>query len=161
MSELLVLVISFISLSLQSSFFDFYSLLGVKPDLLLISLVFYSIFKGPVRGGITGALIGLLEDLYIGQLIGPCLLIRMLIGVGVGFFSRNIYKESALLPLVILLFATLASNSLFWIYNSLASSWISWSYYVKIVLLQSAYNSIFMPFFYLIKNYASRQEKRI
>ena len=159
MLELLVLIISFISLSLQSSFFDTYAFLGIKPDLLLVSLVFYAIFKGPLKGGIIGACLGLLEDLYIGQILGPCLLIRLLIGAGVGFFSRNIYKESVLIPLFILLFATLASNSFFWIYHSLSSSYISWTYYLKVVLLQSAYNALFTPFFYFIKAYARKSEK--
>lgn len=159
MLELLVLIISFIGLSLQSSFFATYAFLGIKPDLLLVLLVFYAIFKGPVRGGITGACLGLLEDLYIGQVLGPCLLIRLLIGAGVGFFSRNIYKESALIPLLVLLFATLASNTCFWIYYSLSSGYISWTYYLKVVFLQSAYNAIFIPFFYLIKAYARKLEK--
>jgi rod shape-determining protein MreD len=71
--ELFIIVISFIGLIMQSSFFDYFSLLGVKPDIVLTTIVFYSVFKGPVKGGSVGAMMGLIEDLLLVSLLGRCL----------------------------------------------------------------------------------------
>ncbi len=160
MLELFIIVISFIGLILQSSFFDYFSLLGVKPDIVLTTIVFYSVFKGPVKGGSVGAMMGLIEDLFIGQFIGPMFVLRLLLGVGVGFFAKNIYKESILLPMLILFSATFLSNAYLWIFYSILKNNISWMYFVKVSLLQGAYNMIFIPFFYLIKRKVLLKENR-
>ena len=151
MFELVVIIISFLGLILQSSYFDYFSLLGVKPDIVLVCIFFYGIFKGPVKGGAIGAFVGLIEDFFVGSFIGPMLLLRLLLGVSIGYFSRNIYKESIIIPMLLLIIATFFSNAYLWIFNSLLKNYISWMYYVKVSILQSAYNMIFMPFFYLFK----------
>jgi len=158
--EALVVIISFIGLILQSSFFDYFSLLGAKPDIVLVCIVFYSIFKGPVKGGIIGGIAGLLEDLFIGNFIGPMLLGRLLLGIAVGYFGKNIYKESIIIPVMVLFIATTFSNAYLWIFNLIFDNPVSWMYFVKISLLQGAYNMIFMPFFYLIKRNVLLKENR-
>jgi len=158
--EFFVIVISFMGLVLQSSFFDYFSLLGVKPDIVLTCIVFYAIFKGPFKAGILGGVLGLIEDLFIGQFIGFMLLIRILLGVGVGYFGKNIYKESIIIPMLILFFATFLSNAFQWIFISITKNYISWMYLVKVSILQGAYNMIFMPFFYLIKRKVLLKENR-
>lgn len=160
MLEFFVIVISFMGLVLQSSFFDYFSLLGVKPDIVLTCIVFYAIFKGPFKAGILGGVLGLIEDLFIGQFIGFMLLIRILLGVGVGYFGKNIYKESIIIPMLILFFATFLSNVFQWIFISITKNYISWMYLVKVSILQGAYNMIFMPFFYLIKRKVLLKENR-
>ena len=160
MLEFFVIVISFMGLVLQSSFFDYFSLLGVKPDIVLTCIVFYAIFKGPFKAGILGGVLGLIEDLFIGQFIGFMLLIRILLGVGVGYFGKNIYKESIIIPMLILFFATFLSNVFQWIFISITKNYISWMYLVKVSILQGAYNMIFTPFFYLIKRKVLLKENR-
>lgn len=160
MSEILVIVISFIGLILQSSFFDYFSLLGVKPDIVLICIVFYAIFKGPLKAGILGGFVGLIEDLFIAQIIGPMVLLRLLVGVAVGYFAKNIHKESILVPMVILFTTTVMSNAFQWILASVFKDYISWTYFIKVSLLEGAYNMIFMPFFYLIKRIILSKENR-
>lgn len=160
MLEILVIVISFIGLILQSSFFDYYSLLGVKPDIVLTCIVFYAIFKGPLKGGIMGGITGLIEDLFLGQFIGPMFILRIILGIGVGYFGKNIYKESIILPIIILLIATFISNAFQWIFISITEEYVSWMYFIKVTILQGAFNMIFMPFFYLIKIKVLSKENR-
>ncbi|MDD4342812.1 MAG: rod shape-determining protein MreD [Eubacteriales bacterium] len=160
MLEFVVVICSFIGLILQSSYFDYFSLLGVKPDIVLVCIVFYAVFNGPVKGGIIGAAIGLMEDLFIGHFIGPMLILRLLLGAGVGFFSRNFYKESIIIPMIVLFIATFMSNTFLWIFNSLIKNYISWTYLVKVSILQGTYNMIFMPIFYLIKRRVLLKENR-
>lgn len=160
MLEFVVFICSFIGLILQSSYFDYFSLLGIKPDIVLVCIVFYAVFNGPVKGGIIGAAIGLMEDLFIGNFIGPMLILRLLLGAGVGFFSRNFYKESIIIPMIVLFIATFMSNTFLWIFNSLMKNYISWMYLFKVSILQGAYNMIFMPIFYLIKRRVLLKENR-
>ncbi len=160
MLEFVVIVISFMGLILQSSFFDYFSLLGVKPDIVLTCLVFYAIFKGPLKGGILGGVMGLLEDLFIGQFVGFMLPLRILLGIGVGYFGKNIYKESIIIPMLILFSATFLSNAFQWLFISITKNYISWMYLIKVSILQGAYNMIFIPFFYLIKRKVLSKENR-
>ncbi len=160
MLEFFVVILSFTGLILQSSYFDYFSLLGVKPDIILVCLVFYTVFNGPVKGGIIGAVVGLIEDLFMGQYIGPMLILRLLTGGGVGYFSRNFYKESILIPMAVLFAVSFMSNTFLWIFNSLMKNYISWMYLIKVSLLQGAYNMIFMPIFYLIKRKVLLRENR-
>lgn len=161
--EIVVIVISFLGLILQSSFFEYFSLLGVKPDIVLTCIVFYAVFNGYKKGLLIGGIIGLIEDLFIGQFIGPMIISRMLLGVAVGYFSRNIYKENYIIPIIILFVSTFFSNAFLWIFHSFYKASISFKYFMNVSFLQSIYNLIFMPFFYVI-NYnvflKDKQEKK-
>ncbi len=159
MLEIIVVIISYLGLILQSSFFDYFSIGGVKPDILLTCLVFYSIFNGHKKGMAMGAGLGLLEDLFIGQFIGPMVINRLIIGLAVGFFAKNIYKENYWLPVAILIVTTFLSNFFLWTFYSIFSSPISVGYYLRISMLQSIYNLIFLPFFYVITYHITNKEK--
>ena len=160
MLEIIVIVISFIGLILQGSFFESFSLLGVKPDIVLTCIVFYSVFNGYKKGLIIGGIAGLIEDLLAGQFIGLMMINRMLLGFAVGYFSKNIYKENYVVPILILIFSTFFTNAYLWIFYSLTKGYLSFGYFLHVGFLQSLYNLIFMPFFFVANYNVSLKNKQ-
>ena len=65
--------------------------LRIKPDLVLILVVFFSLLNGRRPGLIMGITTGLLQDLLRGRLLGMNLLALALVGWVVGFlFFQNL-----------------------------------------------------------------------
>ena len=67
---LVMFFLTILGLVLQSTLLSEYTVAGVKPDLLLILVIFNCIFHGPDQGSLFGFFVGLLEDLYLGHFIG-------------------------------------------------------------------------------------------
>ena len=66
---------------------------GVIPDLVLISLVYYSISRDQFYGTVLGASYGVFLDLIIGSLLGSSMLSKTIAGFTAGYFSTETKKE--------------------------------------------------------------------
>lgn len=161
MLEISVVLLSFVGLLLQGSLFDYFSLVGVKPDIVLTCVVFYALFQGAPKGLAMGAVVGLMEDLLMGQMVGPMLILRMLIGGGVGLISRSLYHDRYLSPIILLVLSTLFANAFQWVLYMFQKGAISPGFFLRVSLFQSIYNLLFMPFFYVINYYVVLQEKKL
>ncbi len=74
---------------LQSNFFNWFNIAGVKPNLFIIFSLFVGIFIGKIYGASIGIVLGLLLDLFIGKALG---INAIVLGVA-GLMRWNIYKE--------------------------------------------------------------------
>ena len=64
------IVIAFILVYLiQTNFFNWFTIAGIKPNLFIILILFLGLFLGEVYGAVTGALMGMLLDLFVGKVI--------------------------------------------------------------------------------------------
>lgn len=55
---------------LQSNFFTWFNIAGVKPNLFIIFILFIGLFLGKIYGITWGIIIGLLIDFFVGSAIG-------------------------------------------------------------------------------------------
>lgn len=55
---------------LQSNFFSWFNIAGVKPNLFIILVLFIGLFLGKIYGITWGIVIGLLIDFFISSAIG-------------------------------------------------------------------------------------------
>lgn len=94
MKKILSIVIIFITFILiyflQSNFFNWFNIAGVKPNLFIILSLFIGIFIGKIYGVSIGIVFGLILDLFIGKVLG---INAIVLGIA-GFMRRNIYKKS-------------------------------------------------------------------
>lgn len=94
MKKILSIVIIFITFIfiyfLQSNFFNWFNIAGVKPNLFIILVLSIGIFIGKIYGASIGITFGLLLDLFIGKALGVNAIV---LGVA-GVMRRSIYKES-------------------------------------------------------------------
>lgn len=79
---------------------------GVQPDLLLIVVVSLALLSDSRRGAIIGFAAGLLQDIFFASPPGFFAVGKMLAGALAGSFSREIYRDLVLVPLIVLLFLT-------------------------------------------------------
>ncbi len=74
MKKILSIIIIFIAFLfiyfLQSNFFTWFNIAGIKPNLFIILALFVGIFIGKIYGMTIGILLGLLLDLFIGKVVG-------------------------------------------------------------------------------------------
>jgi rod shape-determining protein MreD len=82
--------------TIQLTVIPFISIQEIVPNLLLISIVYFSIANGQIFGTITGALYGLLYDLISGNLLGSNMLSLTVAGFIAGYFSGETRREKYL-----------------------------------------------------------------
>jgi len=92
--ELVTPFITFlIVLLVQITVIPLIAIAGVIPDLVLISLVYYSISRNQFYGTVLGASYGFFIDLITGSLLGSSMLSKTIAGFTAGYFSTETKKE--------------------------------------------------------------------
>jgi len=81
---------------IQLTVIPFVSIQDVVPDLLLITVVYFSILNGQIFGTITGASYGLIYDLISGNLIGGNMLSKTVAAFIAGYFSAETKRDKYL-----------------------------------------------------------------
>ncbi|HBH62859.1 MAG TPA: rod shape-determining protein MreD [Nitrospiraceae bacterium] len=84
---LLYIFFAYLTLTIQAIFFK-----GIKPDLVLVLVCFYSFKYGQARGITYGALAGLLMDTASGFIIGPNIISKSLSGFLTAALKENIFQ---------------------------------------------------------------------
>ena len=88
--SIIVIFITFIFIYfLQSNFFSWFNIAGVKPNLFIILSLIVGIFIGKIYGASIGIIFGLLLDLFIGKALG----INAIILGAAGLMRRTFYKK--------------------------------------------------------------------
>jgi rod shape-determining protein MreD len=86
---------------------------GVKPDLLMILLFFFSIRYGSMPGLFVGFFLGLAQDLYSPSLLGQNALTKTVMGACIGLFNEKTMRTDAFVKTIILFVMFLIHDSLF------------------------------------------------
>ena len=82
-----------IVLLIQITVIPLIAIAGITPDLVLISLVYYSISRNQFYGTVLGASYGFLIDLITGSLLGSSMLSKTIAGFTAGYFSSETKKD--------------------------------------------------------------------
>lgn len=90
---LFLLITFFILYFLQSNFFSWFTIAGIRPNVFIILTVVTGLFSGRNKGMIFGILFGFLLDLYLGRSIGITALMLGIIGWFGGYIDKNFSKE--------------------------------------------------------------------
>jgi rod shape-determining protein MreD len=90
------LIVFFPVVLIQLTLVPLISIEEIVPDLLLIAVVYFSIYYGQSFGTITGASYGLLYDLISGNLVGSSMLSKTVAGFVAGYFSSETRREKYL-----------------------------------------------------------------
>lgn len=149
MRYLVLLVLACFGLVFQSTTFTHLTFFGVKPDLLLIIVLFYSIFHGSIQGGIVGFCLGLLEDLYLGRFIGMNALSKGLTSYLIGLIAGGAFRENLLVPIISVFVGTLFNFTAVFILGKIIGLQWSWGLLVEKGLPLAIYNACLVPFGYI------------
>ena len=118
------------------------------PDFLLLLVVFNAMFRGAVRGGMAGFLIGLAEDLFYGRFIGLNALAKCVVGILCGTLSKSIFKENMWVPVINVMAGSVCSMLLVYVFGHLAGA----RWYLANIMYQGLFKILFniclVPFLY-------------
>lgn len=148
---------------LQTTVVNYIAIFGVKPDLLLIIVVYLGFKRGSLTGEISGFFGGFLEDLFTGNLIGINALAKTIIGYIVGLARGKLAFENTITQVVITFIATLVGVIISFFAAVIFTSYIpSILGTIKYAVIASFYNGILAIFIFrfLDKLHISRNHER-
>ena len=138
------LFITFIAIYiLQSNFFSWFTIAGVKPNLFIILVLFIGLFIGKSYGLTFGVLFGLLIDIFINKKIGVSAIMYGTLGIFGGILDRNFSKDSKITIIGMVVVSTLIYELSCYIINSIIFSYV-WEIKCFIIkmIIELIYNSI-------------------
>lgn len=134
---------------LQATSLNRLSILGIKPDLLLILVIFIGLYKGPISGAWYGFLAGILLDIFSPSPLGTNALSKTVLGFLAGAVAPLLYFEAPFIQGLFLFIAMLLEGLILFIL--LSSFYLAPSFYYSflyIILPASFYTSLLTPFFF-------------
>lgn len=128
---------------LQSNFFSWFTIAGIKPNLIVIFVLFIGLFTNKIYGLTFGVVFGLLLDVFISKKIGVSAI--MLGGVGLigAILDKNFSKDSKITIIGMVMATTFLYELISYIINSIIFSYI-WEpkeFLIKIII-EVIYNAI-------------------
>jgi len=137
----------------QATSLNCLSILGIKPDLLLILVIFLGLHKGPLPGAGYGFLAGILLDIFSPAPLGTNALSKTVLGFLAGAVASLLYFEAPFIQGLLLFLGMFLEGLILFIL--LSSFHLAPSFYYSflyIILPASFYTSLIAPlFFYTFK----------
>ncbi|MBR1860393.1 MAG: rod shape-determining protein MreD [Lachnospiraceae bacterium] len=147
--KLVMVVGAFILFLLQSCVFTQFNTGGIYPNLLLLITSIYGVMHGERAGIITGFLLGMIFDIFYGDMIGLHALILMYIGYLNGKFCGIYYPEDIKLPLGLVFLSNVSYGILTYIFEYLIRGRVHFGYYfVHIIFPEILYTMLMMIVIY-------------
>jgi len=135
-------------LAIQSTFLTLEPFQRVKPDLLMILVLYLGFFSPPISGGISAFFLGFLTDLFSGNSYGLFSLTRLIIFYGAQFIRNRFYFEDQLYKFLYAFFFTLFEGLLvILILNifSIVNMEMLFKFFLKFIFPQSFFTALLSP----------------
>ena len=102
-----LIFIAFLIYYLQSNFFNWFTIAGIKPNLFVIFVLFIGLFGNKSLGTIYAITIGMFIDFIMEEKIGVNLIGLVLIAVLASLFDKNFSKDSRITIMLMVFGATI------------------------------------------------------
>lgn len=102
------------------------SLFGIKPELLSLLTILFTMIAGPWQGAIFGFCAGFSLDLLLGRFIGLNGFILVLLAFAIGFITEQLFKENLLVRFAVVLGGTALSQILYFLGMAAFGMGVSW-----------------------------------
>lgn len=133
---------------LQTTLLTHFEIGGVRPNLVLIQVIFFSSLNGSGLGGAFGALAGLFLDLVSGRYIGLNALSFSAVGAVVGLVEGRLYKDNLLVPIGGVFVGSFIYNLLAFFLGTFAGLRLSFGMLLTTIFIQTLYNTALVPLLY-------------
>ena len=144
----------FVIYFLQSNFFSWFTIAGIKPNLFIILALFIGLFLGRKYGLCFGIVYGFLLDSLIGRNIGMSSVALGVIGLMGGYIDKNFSKDSRLMIMSMVMVTTIIYEVALYIIQSVVLSYniSEIGLLIKTLFIEVIYNIIITIIIYpLIK----------
>ena len=138
---------------LQSTILGKIAILGVRPDLALVVLMFVALRRGSMTAQVSGFATGIVEDLVSASPVGFHMLLRTVIGFLYGIFSGNVFLDPLLMPIVLAIAATIMKGIISGLVSLLFGLQSSgFMYFAGRLWIEAGYNALAAPFVFALLN---------
>jgi len=136
---------------LESNFFTWFNLAGVKPNIFILLVLFIGLFAGRTVGLTFGIIFGICIDLFIGKNVGVTSVMLGIIGLLGGYFDKSFSKDSRMTMILMVIVSTFIYEvGIYGINTFINSSQFEIIPFLRILLIEILYNAIMMIIFYPI-----------
>ncbi len=155
----LSILILFILALLQGALVPSVPFLGIRPDLILVLLLAWTMARG-VREGVIGAFIaGIALDIFSSYPLGSHSLVLILTVLAVGWLEAPVYRENLAFPVIGTVVATVLYNLLLMGLSQLLGQPVAWGNLLwRFILPLSLLEAAMMPLAYW---FADRMDQRL
>lgn len=108
---------------------NYIKVFGAAPDIMLICVVFFSLFLGGSAGLEIGFIAGLMKDVAAFDFFGINTFVFAVTGLAVGAMNTKFFRESVVTQSLFVLFSTIFSMSLHFAIVSFISKYVELEYF--------------------------------
>ena len=163
MKKFIYFLVIFLAFIIQSTFFNAISIIGVKPNLMLVTAIAIGFLKGEYDGLFTGCVAGLFHDCFFSTYIGGNLFLYGFTSFMIGVICKEYYKENAITPMFVMMIATFVFEFGNYVLNVLLRGFTNVGYYMFIRIIPEIVCNCFLMIFVYMLVFAinNRLEKKI
>ena len=99
--NIVLFVLLCLCLVLQGTLFQYLSIGGIKPDLVMLLVIYIALHQKPLVGLAYGFGCGLIADMYLGRYIGLYAFILAVVALLVSFIQKKWYRENVILTMIL------------------------------------------------------------
>lgn len=146
---------------IQSTVMPHLTLWGVKPDLMLLVVISWSLLRGAREGIVWGFIGGFCLDLFSGTPFGLSALALLIASFFSGFGEATVFRTHVILPLATVLLASLIYNFIFLlVLRTLGWSVVWLDSFIRLALPASLLNVLLTPLVYPAMRWLHRKTSR-
>lgn len=146
LASFLVLIALYI---FQTTVLNDLAIARVRPNVILLIVVYIGYRYGKIPGILMGFFTGLLIDLAEGSYVGYFALIYMLLGYFCGFTKKLYHKDYHLIPLILIGLSDFSLNFVIYITSFMVRNRLDFTYYLfRIILPELIYTMVISIFLY-------------
>ena len=134
----LTLIIVLGAMVVQTSVFPLLSL-TIKPDLLLVIVVYLGLRNGPETGCLSGFVFGLMQDASSEMMFGANALAKTILGFFNGVAGKQLYTQSLFTHILCVGFSTVSGELMLLGLHGFQSNW------QQLLLYETCYNMLCCP----------------
>ena len=136
---------------LQSNFFGWFNIAGVKPNLFIILVLFISLFAG-IKVGISYSLFfGLFLDVVLGRTLGNYIIMLTLVATLGWIFDKNFSKDSKFTIMIMVIVCTLTFELGCYVLNIITLNInIEVLQFIRIIAIEILFNALLTIILYPI-----------
>lgn len=139
--NVMLILIGFVIYFLQSNFFSWFTIAGIKPNFFVVYILFIGLFATKNMTIIYATILGIILDLLFKQRVGENLISLLVVGIIAILFNKNFSKDSRITIMVMVLVSTVVFEGLsYFISYILYSMNMEILEFIKILLIEVVFN---------------------
>lgn len=147
-----------LALLLDSTFSPKLSILGVRPDITLIVLIYLGVFRGQIEATLVGFSAGFIQDVHAASHFGVFAFTRSVVSFLVGYSCGRVVTENLLVQSFIMFAASFLNNLLYCLLTSSGNIGGSFSFFFRYGLPGALYTTALgVGLFWLIADLNKRR----